>query len=117
MSPPTLPACPVQEMNYAFVEFRSVEEASNAMAFDGVAFKNTYLKASTLRTHAVLLELYMLQSVPSTLRHQAVFHMLAASAPPSPSALSTHCQVQCLYQVWFGSWLVQTTCLISLIRC
>lgn len=33
-----------QEKNYAFVEFRSVEETSNAMALDGVAFKDTYLK-------------------------------------------------------------------------
>lgn len=33
-----------QEKNYAFLEFRSVEEASNCMAFDGVAFKETHLK-------------------------------------------------------------------------
>lgn len=29
---------------YAFLEMRSVEEASNAMAFDGVVFKDTNLK-------------------------------------------------------------------------
>ncbi|KAK9830796.1 hypothetical protein WJX74_007599 [Apatococcus lobatus] len=33
-----------QDKNYAFVEFRSVEEASNCMAFDGVAFKEGFLK-------------------------------------------------------------------------
>lgn len=30
--------------NYAFLEFRSVEEASNCMAFDGVVFENSYLR-------------------------------------------------------------------------
>lgn len=34
--------CAVQ--SYAFLEMRSVEEASNAMAFDGVVFKDTNLK-------------------------------------------------------------------------
>lgn len=33
-----------QDKNYAFVEFRSVEEASNCMAFDGLAFKDGYLR-------------------------------------------------------------------------
>ncbi|KAL0033630.1 hypothetical protein WJX79_008751 [Trebouxia sp. C0005] len=32
------------DKNYAFLEFRSVEEASNCMAFDGVVFNNTYLR-------------------------------------------------------------------------
>lgn len=32
------------EKGFGFVEFRSVEETSNAMAFDGVAYKDTYLK-------------------------------------------------------------------------
>jgi hypothetical protein len=40
--PPPGPGPP--DKHYAFIEFRSVEEASNAMAFDGVAFKNAYLK-------------------------------------------------------------------------
>jgi hypothetical protein len=39
-SPP--PALPPQ--GYAFLELRTVEEASNAMAFDGVQFKDTNLK-------------------------------------------------------------------------
>lgn len=34
----------VQDKGYAFVEFRSVEEASNAMALDGVKFRDAYLK-------------------------------------------------------------------------
>jgi hypothetical protein len=34
----------VAEKGYAFVEFRSVEEASNAMALDGVKFRDAYLK-------------------------------------------------------------------------
>jgi hypothetical protein len=37
----------LQDKNYAFLEFRSVEEASNCMAFDGVVFNNTYLKVSS----------------------------------------------------------------------
>lgn len=32
------------DKNYSFVEFRSVEEASNCMAFDGVAFKDSFLR-------------------------------------------------------------------------
>jgi splicing factor U2AF subunit len=35
---------PSQDKSYAFVEFRSVEEASNCMALDGVRFKDTFLK-------------------------------------------------------------------------
>ena len=34
------------DKSYAFLEFRSVEEASNCMAFDGVAFKDSYLRVS-----------------------------------------------------------------------
>ena len=34
----------LQEKNYAFVEFRNVEEASNLMAFDGLVFKDCYLR-------------------------------------------------------------------------
>ena len=34
----------LHEKSYAFVEFRSVEEASNAMALDGVNFRDSYLK-------------------------------------------------------------------------
>lgn len=34
----------VQDKNYGFAEFRSVEEASNAMALDGVACRDMYLK-------------------------------------------------------------------------
>lgn len=36
----------LQDKNYAFLEFRSVEEASNCMAFDGVVFNNTYLRVN-----------------------------------------------------------------------
>ncbi|KAG2427364.1 hypothetical protein HXX76_012558 [Chlamydomonas incerta] len=43
LPPPGLPPGP-PDKHYAFIELRSVEEASNAMAFDGVAFKNAYLK-------------------------------------------------------------------------
>lgn len=32
------------EKGFAFVEFRSVEETSNAMIFDGVAYRDSYLK-------------------------------------------------------------------------
>ena len=34
----------LQGKNYAFLEFRSVEEASNCMAFDGLIFNGTYLR-------------------------------------------------------------------------
>eukprot|EP01025_Chloroclados_australasicus_P059432 TRINITY_DN7514_c0_g1_i1.p2 TRINITY_DN7514_c0_g1~~TRINITY_DN7514_c0_g1_i1.p2 ORF type:complete len:462 (+),score=68.21 TRINITY_DN7514_c0_g1_i1:293-1678(+) len=32
------------EKGYAFIELRSVEEATNVLAFDGIAFQNTHLK-------------------------------------------------------------------------
>lgn len=32
------------DKTYAFLEMRSVEEASNAMAFDGIVFKDVHLK-------------------------------------------------------------------------
>jgi hypothetical protein len=40
----------VQDKSYAFVEFRSVEEASNCMALDGVRFMDTFLKVSLLQS-------------------------------------------------------------------
>lgn len=42
--PPSDPPPPPQEKSYAFVEMRSVEEASNAMALDGVRFRDSFLK-------------------------------------------------------------------------
>ena len=42
--PGTVPPPQVQDKSYAFVEFRSVEEASNAMALDGVLFRENYIK-------------------------------------------------------------------------
>ena len=38
------------DKSYAFLEFRSVEEASNCMAFDGVAFKDSYLRVRQIPT-------------------------------------------------------------------
>ena len=38
----------LQGKNYAFLEFRSVEEASNCMAFDGVVFNNASLRVQML---------------------------------------------------------------------
>ena len=35
------------EKNYAFVEFRTVEEASNCMALDGVQFGESHLRVSS----------------------------------------------------------------------
>ena len=32
------------DKSYAFLEFRSVEEATNCMAFDGAGFKDSYLR-------------------------------------------------------------------------
>lgn len=51
MPPPGLPPGP-PDKHYAFIELRSVEEASNAMAFDGVAFRNAYLKVGSGARHA-----------------------------------------------------------------
>lgn len=45
------------EKSYAFLEFRSVEEASNCMAFDGVAFKDSYLRVRDSNVFPLLLSL------------------------------------------------------------
>lgn len=42
----SVPRCCLQEKNFAFLEFRSVEESSNCMAFDGIAFRDCYLKVN-----------------------------------------------------------------------
>lgn len=44
---PARPAAATPLQGYAFVEFRSVEEASNAMALDGVKFRDAYLKVGS----------------------------------------------------------------------
>ncbi|GMH40209.1 hypothetical protein BSKO_08113 [Bryopsis sp. KO-2023] len=41
---PVLSVKVMKDKNYAFAEFRTVEEAANATAFDGVAYKDSYLK-------------------------------------------------------------------------
>jgi hypothetical protein len=41
---PALNRSPARQQAYAFLEFRSVEEASNAMALDGVRFRDAFLK-------------------------------------------------------------------------
>lgn len=38
------PSQQLQDKSYAFIEFRSIEEASNCMAFDGVKFAEGFLK-------------------------------------------------------------------------
>ena len=37
----------LQDKAYAFLEFRTVEEASNAMAFDGMVLDGSYLKVGS----------------------------------------------------------------------
>ena len=40
-------ATALQDKAYAFLEFRTVEEASNAMAFDGMVLDGSYLKVGS----------------------------------------------------------------------
>ena len=49
--------CCVKEKNYAFLEFRCIEEASNCMALDGVQFMDTFLKVkqNIIFNHNILL--------------------------------------------------------------
>jgi hypothetical protein len=54
LCPHAVSACP---QSYAFLEMRSVEEASNAMALDGVVYKDTNLK---VRLSAMYDEMLML---------------------------------------------------------
>ena len=44
---PHLVATALQDKAYAFLEFRTVEEASNAMAFDGMVLDGSYLKVGS----------------------------------------------------------------------
>jgi hypothetical protein len=48
-----------QGKGYGFVEMRSVEETSNAMAFDGAAFKGVYLKVKCMRLPAKSCTVYV----------------------------------------------------------
>jgi hypothetical protein len=43
----------LQEKSYAFLEFRSIEEASNCMSFDGVTYKESCLKVQAALCSAV----------------------------------------------------------------
>jgi len=51
-SPMSRHAASLDAQGYAFLEFRTVEEASNAIAFDGVQYKDTNLKVSGARCMA-----------------------------------------------------------------
>ena len=44
LSAPRCARCAAQDKGFAFVEFRSVEEASNCMALDGLAYNEFNLK-------------------------------------------------------------------------
>ena len=54
----------MQDKNYAFLEFRSVEEASNCMALDGVMFDNVYLRVSHSALHKTACFLPQVLSIP-----------------------------------------------------
>ena len=61
------------DKNYAFLEFRSVEEATNCMAFDGAGFKDSYLRvrhcqAQTIRCRCAPHVTRSLQSVSVLVR-------------------------------------------------
>lgn len=59
-----------QDKNYAFAEFRSVEEASNAMALDGVAYGDVYLKIRWVeRVHVIAYVQYLCQSSAAAQAH------------------------------------------------
>ncbi|PSC72366.1 splicing factor U2AF 50 kDa subunit [Micractinium conductrix] len=60
----------VQDKGYAFVEFRSVEEASNAMALDGVKFRDAYLKIRRPNNYDITLALMLGPTDPNPAMEQ-----------------------------------------------
>jgi hypothetical protein len=66
---------PALPQGYAFLELRTAEEASNAMAFDGVKFKDANLKVGPAPAGGLLLGLLLRAACCGALR---------AAAPPAP---------------------------------
>lgn len=57
--------CPLQEKSFAFIELRSVEETSNALSLDGVAFKDGHLKVGRKRHQRLYALNLMALSLPA----------------------------------------------------
>jgi len=55
----------LQDKAYAFLEFRSIEEASNCMALDGVKFQGNYLKVRRPNNYDPALAIILGPSEPS----------------------------------------------------
>lgn len=76
--------------SYAFLEMRSVEEASNAMAFDGVVFKDTNLKVGLLLL-LLLSAVVLLLLPPAALVLVAYTQTLAAEMHGAAAAATGAC--------------------------
>ncbi len=63
------------DKSYAFLEFRSVEEATNCMAFDGAGFKDTYLRVRMADTGNTCRCYSRLESVAE--QHTDAYNLLA----------------------------------------
>ena len=62
-------ATALQDKAYAFLEFRTVEEASNAMAFDGMVLDGSYLKVGSRKGRKKSLGVAVPGFVPGERRH------------------------------------------------
>ncbi len=83
------------DKNYAFLEFRSVEEATNCMAFDGAGFKDSYLRVrGRLRCRG-------LSSCVQAMQCCRVTHVTMSL---SQMCRSTFCVWHCTFQVFSATY-------------
>ncbi|PRW45747.1 chorismate lyase isoform B [Chlorella sorokiniana] len=77
----------VQDKGYAFVEFRSVEEASNAMALDGVKFRDAFLKIRRPNNYDITLALMLGPTDPNPAMDLAGLEVVKTVVQDSPHKL------------------------------
>lgn len=82
-----VPPPQVQDKSYAFVEFRSVEEASNAMALDGVLFRENYVKIRRPNNYDVNMAIMLGPTEPSPALDLAGLEIVRTVVADSPHKL------------------------------
>lgn len=75
------------DKGYAFVEFRSVEEASNAMALDGVKFRDAYLKIRRPNNYDITLALMLGPTDPNPAMELSGLEVVKTVVQDSPHKL------------------------------
>lgn len=85
--PGAVPPPQVQDRSYAFIEFRSVEEASNAMALDGVLFRDNYIKIRRPNNYDANLAIMLGPTEPSPVLDLSGLEIVRTVVADSPHKL------------------------------